>query len=183
MKAVLFGHVVDEEQRLHEGAATVEIAPRPRAFVAVLDVLVPIEGHAVVRHLEVRLTEELLAPLAPQERERWAEQARILGERQELRLHASGPHDPLNDDRTVAFRVEDEERATVVARCPQRLGSRVEALERLARLLNLGCAEDPPAHEEAPIVERSSLGLGEDHGRTLRRALPLGQTRAFGATS
>ena len=145
-------HVIDREQRLDVGAATVQVTPGPRPLVPVLDILVPVEGHAVTRHLEVRLTEQLLAVCAAEQLKRRPHQPRVGAERQQIRLCAARPDHALHHD-FVAAVGEDETRAVVILGAAQPLRGGVQPLEGGAHRCEFRSAEeswqqDPTAPEE-----------------------------------
>ncbi len=113
----------------------------------------PIEGDPVIGHLEVRLTQQLLASRGGEQLQGRLHQSRVFAEPKQRRLHPSRPDDPLNHHRTVAARLQDEERPRVVASLAEPLGLRIETLESSADLRHLGRSEQPPKDEEAASVE------------------------------
>ena len=154
-------HVVDEEDGLHIGAAAVDVAPGATTLVPVLDVLVPIKRHAVVRHLEVGLTQQLLTAWGAQQGEHELNEARVLRQTQQHGLGAAGPHDPFDDDvaRHARWRgVEDEVGALVVTRDPQGLGGIVQTLKGGAGRLHVGGGKHR-GHDDKAVLEKRALLL------------------------
>lgn len=161
--AIVFIHVVDEQECLHVRAATGDVAPGAWALVTVLDVLMPVERDSVVRHLEVRLTEELLALRGPEELERGLDEAAVLAQSKQQGLRASGPDDALHDHRPRRRSVEDEQRSRMLGRVAEALRLLVETLERAARGSDLVRREELRDHEEPMLVERPPERLADPH--------------------
>ena len=176
-RPVVRTHVVDREQRLYIGAATVQVTPGPRSLVPVLDILVPVEGHAVTGHLEVRLTEQLLAVVAAEQLERGPDQPRVGAERQQRRLRTARPNDPLHHD-FVAAVGEDETRTVVVLRAAQPLRRGVQPLERGAHRREFRSAEESRQQDPTAPEEFIHLPRGQPDGAHRETAVRSGTRRA-----